>query len=80
VLAEQEQQAAGGPVGEVEGLVIEQAVDELPPLFGTGRGAGFALRPGDLQGRAVLAVGGPGQKVPDLVIAIGARYLWAGLG
>jgi len=47
VLAEQEQQAAGGPVGEVEGGVAEQAVDEFPSLAGVGRGAGPALRAGD---------------------------------
>jgi len=67
VLAEQEQQAAGGPVGEVEGRVAEQAVDEFPSLAGVGRSASPALRAGDLQAQAVLAGGGPGQEVPDVV-------------
>jgi hypothetical protein len=34
VLAEQEQQAADGPVGEVEGRVAEQAVNEFPSVAG----------------------------------------------
>lgn len=67
MLAEQEQQAAGSPVGEVKGRVVQKAVNEFPSLAGVGRGACFALRPGDLQGQAVLAGGGPGQEVPDVV-------------
>src|ERR1700724_4846162 len=40
---------------------------DFPSLAGVGRGAGPALRAGDLQDRAVLAGGGPGQEVPDVV-------------
>jgi hypothetical protein len=46
---------------------VQKAVHEFPSLAGVGRGARLALRPGDLQGRALLAGGGPGQEVPDVV-------------
>jgi len=67
VLAEQQEQAAGGAVGEVEGVVVQEAADEIPPLAGGSRGAGPALRSGDVQLLAALAIGGPGQEVPDVV-------------
>ncbi|WP_204801037.1 hypothetical protein [Mycobacterium riyadhense] len=43
----EQQQAAGGPVGGIEGFIVQQSGGQGPPLVGAGGGAGVGCRSGN---------------------------------
>jgi hypothetical protein len=63
LLAEQQHQGAGDPVGGVEVVVVEQPGQLCPALVGVGGRAAAALRAGDLEGGAVACFSGPREEV-----------------
>jgi hypothetical protein len=66
LLAVEQEQAASGPVGEVEGVVVQQPGHLCPPLVLGGSGAVVAGGGRDVQVRAVAAGCGPEQEVSRL--------------
>ncbi|WP_204810416.1 hypothetical protein [Mycobacterium riyadhense] len=47
LLSVEQQQAAGGPVGGIEGFIVQQSGGQGPPLVGAGGGAGVGCRSGN---------------------------------
>ena len=66
LLAVEQEQAASGPVGEVEGVIVQQPGYLCPPLVLGGSGAVVVGGGRDVQVRAVAAGCGPEQEVSRL--------------
>ncbi len=62
VLAVEQDQAAGGPVGGLDGGVAEQPGGVFPALGVADRGSAVPLPGGEGEGGAVPVAGGPGQE------------------
>src|SRR6266568_3543802 len=65
-LSVEQDQAPGGPVGDLDAVVMQQPGCQVPALGAGDRGSGVPLRAGDIEGRAVPAAGGPGEEFADV--------------
>src|SRR5664280_1654835 len=74
LLAVAEQEGAGDPVGELDGVVVQQPGDQRPAVLGAGGWSGRSAEAWHHQGGTVAVVGSPVEEVPHRVAAGPAGY------
>src|SRR5664280_841489 len=67
LLAVAEQEGAGDPVGELDGVVVQQPGDQRPAVLGAGGWSGRSAEAWHHQGGTVAVVGSPVEEVPHRV-------------
>ena len=74
LLAVEQQQRSGDPVGGLDGVVVQESGDLRPAFVAAGgRRSGGAAQCGDVEAVGVTAGGGPVQEVPHLIARRPAR-------
>ena len=73
LLAIAQQQGAGDPVGDLEGVVVQEALDQGPALISVEGCSGRSRDGRHEHDGAVVVFGGPAQEVPDGVTGWSVR-------